>query len=285
MKFVKFNIDGHNGLGIVDAGGTRGFTEAEAGYPGDIGDIIKEGPDGLGRAVQALRKGRAVNIELASFLPPLTAGGRILCLGVNYRAHGEEAGIAAPPHPTVFVRFPASLVGHGAALVRPKVSDKFDYEGELAVIIGKGGRHIPLERALEHVAGYSIFNDGSIRDYQLETPQWTIGKNFDRSGAMGPFFVTADELPPGGAGLRLETRLNGAVMQSASTMDMVHDVANTIAFLSQAMTLVPGDIIATGTPPGVGMARKPPLYMKPGDVCEVEIERLGVLRNTVTDEG
>ncbi|HAN05634.1 MAG TPA: fumarylacetoacetate hydrolase [Elusimicrobia bacterium] len=284
MRFIRFALKGREGLAVLDGSAAHGFFGDEPGYPGGLSALIREGAQGLTRAAAQLRKGAAVNLDIIDYLPPVDHPGKILCLGVNYRAHGQEAGIAAPPRPTVFVRFPSSLVGHSAALVRPKVSVQFDYEGELAVVVGKGGRHIPVEKALEHVAGYTILNDGSIRDYQLETPQWTIGKNFDSSGAMGPFFVTADELPPGGAGLRLETRLNGEVQQNASTADMVHDVAHTIAFLSQAMTLSPGDVIATGTPPGVGMARKPPLYMKAGDVCEVAVEGLGVLRNTVNDE-
>ena len=161
------------------------------------------------------------------------------------------------------------------------MSDKLDYEGELVAVIGRGGRDIAKERALDHVAGYSIFNDGSVRDYQLRTPQWTVGKNFDGTGAFGPYFVTADQLPKGAAGLSLQTRLNGTVMQSTSTSDMVFDVATLVSLLSVAMTLEPGDVIVTGTPAGVGGARKPPVFMKPGDICEVEIEGIGVLRNAI----
>jgi 2-keto-4-pentenoate hydratase/2-oxohepta-3-ene-1,7-dioic acid hydratase in catechol pathway len=284
MRFIRFALKGREGLAVLGEGAAHGFFSDEPGYPGELSTILLGGTQALMRAAEQLRKGAVVDLNSINYLPPVGRPGKILCLGINYRAHGQEAGIAAPPRPTVFVRFPSSLVGHRAALVRPKVSVQFDYEGELAVVVGKGGRHIPVEKALEHVAGYTIFNDGSIRDYQLETPQWTIGKNFDSSGSMGPFFATADELPPGGAGLKLETRLNGEVLQSASTADMVHDVAHTLAFLSQAMTLASGDVIATGTPPGVGMARKPPLYMKAGDACEVAVEGLGVLRNTVQDE-
>ncbi|MDD5657420.1 MAG: fumarylacetoacetate hydrolase family protein, partial [Elusimicrobia bacterium] len=231
-----------------------------------------------------LRRGGVVDLDAIEFLPPLGQNGKIICLGGNYPAHAKEAGLKAPSHPTIFARFPSSLVGHRAKLIRPRVSTRFDYEGELVAVIGKRGRHIPEGKALEYVAGYSIFNDASVRDYQLETPQWTVGKNFDGTGALGPCFVTADEVPPGGSGLRLETRLNGQVVQTGRTSEMTYGVANTIAFLSQAMTLDPGDLLVMGTPPGVGMARKPPLYMKAGDVCEVEIEGLGVLSNTVADE-
>jgi 2-keto-4-pentenoate hydratase/2-oxohepta-3-ene-1,7-dioic acid hydratase in catechol pathway len=164
------------------------------------------------------------------------------------------------------------------------VSTQLDFEGEMVAVIGKSGRHIRKEDALSHVAGYSIFNDASIRDYQFKSAQWTIGKNFDHTGAFGPEFVTADALPPGASGLRLQTRLNGAVVQEASTASMIFDVATLVALLSEAVCLQPGDVIVTGTPSGVGLARKPPLFMKAGDVCEVEIEGLGILRNPIEDE-
>ncbi|UVJ46229.1 fumarylacetoacetate hydrolase family protein [Pseudomonas sp. LS1212] len=168
--------------------------------------------------------------------------------------------------------------------MRPRVSEQLDFEGELAVIIGVGGRHIAKERALEHVAGYSIFNEASVRDYQFKSPQWTIGKNFDATGAFGPSFVSADELPPGAAGLGLVTRLNGQVVQQCNTADMIFSVADIIAILSEAVTLEPGDVIVTGTPAGIGWARRPPLFMKPGDLCTVEIEGLGTLSNAIADE-
>ena len=164
------------------------------------------------------------------------------------------------------------------------VSDQLDYEGELAAIIGKPGRHIPKERALEHVAGYSIFNDASIRDYQMRGQQWTLGKNFDGTGPFGPELVTADELPPGARGLKLTTRLNGATMQSSNTDELIFDVATLIARLSEALTLETGDVIVTGTPGGIGFFRKPPVYMKQGDICEIEIEAIGILRNRIEDE-
>jgi len=196
----------------------------------------------------------------------------------------REFDAEAPSYPAVFARFASSLVGHGQPLVRPRVSDKFDYEGEMAVILGRGGRHIGERDALGHVFGYAVFNDGSIRDYQMRTTQWTVGKNFDGTGAFSPWVVTDDELPPGGMGLVLETRLNGVVMQHASTDDMVFGVARTIALLSEAMTLESGDVLVMGTPSGVGYGRKPPVYMKAGDVCEVSIGRIGTLRNTVVDD-
>jgi acylpyruvate hydrolase len=190
----------------------------------------------------------------------------------------------APDYPTLFARFPSSLIAHVEPIVRPRASEKLDYEGELVAVIGKGGRHIPRAAALSHICGYSIFNDGSIRDFQLRTPQWTVGKNFDNTGPFGPVFVSADELPPGAHGLKIETRLNGRVMQSATTADLIFDVATLVALISEAMTLEPGDFIITGTPAGVGAARKPPVFMKAGDICEVEIEGIGILRNPIVDE-
>jgi 2-keto-4-pentenoate hydratase/2-oxohepta-3-ene-1,7-dioic acid hydratase in catechol pathway len=203
---------------------------------------------------------------------------------LNYLDHAAESEMKVPDFPTLFARFNTGLVGHGAALVRPHESDKFDYEGELVAVIGTGGRRIDKAKALDHVAGYSIFNDGSIRDFQLRTTQWTMGKNFDGTGPFGPVFVTADELPPGAKGLHLETRLNGETVQSASTDDLIFDVASLVSLISIGITLEPGDIIVTGTPSGVGAARKPPLFMKAGDVCEVEIEKIGALRNPVEDD-
>jgi acylpyruvate hydrolase len=215
----------------------------------------------------------------------LMASPKIICIGLNYSAHADEGGFQPPDYPAVFTRFNSSLIGHRAPLVRPRVSDKFDYEGELVVVIGRGGRAISKDAALSHVIGYSIFNDASVRDYQMKSTQWTIGKNFDGTGAFGPHLVTADELPAGATGLRLQTRLNGKVVQDASTAELIFDVKTLISILSEAFTLESGDIIVSGTPSGVGFARKPPLWMKAGDVCEVEIEGVGALVNPVADEG
>jgi 2-keto-4-pentenoate hydratase/2-oxohepta-3-ene-1,7-dioic acid hydratase in catechol pathway len=177
-----------------------------------------------------------------------------------------------------------TLVGHNQPLIRPKLSGDFDYEGEMVVVVGRRGRHIPKKKALGYVAGYSIFNEGSIRDYQFKTPQWTVGKNFDGTGGFGPDFVTADELPKGAKGLRIQTRLNGQVVQDANTNDMIFDVADLVSIASESMTLEPGDVIVSGTPSGVGAFRKPPLWMKAGDVCEVEIEGIGTLSNPIKNE-
>jgi 2-keto-4-pentenoate hydratase/2-oxohepta-3-ene-1,7-dioic acid hydratase in catechol pathway len=256
----------------------------EENYPGDLGLLVQHGRDALDSAAAVLAKGPQIDLDRAVLLPPLSTPGKIICVGLNYVDHSIESGFTVPDYPTIFTRFTSSLIGCGAAIIRPKASTQLDYEGEMVAIIGAGGRHIREQDALSHVVGYSIFNDASVRDYQKKSPQWTIGKNFDGTGAFGPHMATADELPPGAKGLHIQTRLNGVIVQDASTDDMVFSVARLISILSEAITLSPGDIIVTGTPAGVGMARNPPLFMKHGDVCEVEIEGIGVLRNKVEDE-
>lgn len=225
-----------------------------------------------------------LDLTKVEFLPPIGAPGKIICVGLNYADHTEESGYKQPDHPTLFPRFTSSLIGAGAPIVRPFVSSALDFEGELVAVIGRAGRHIEKRSALDHVAGYSIFNDGSIRDFQHRTPQWTLGKNFDGTGAFGPFFVSADELPAGAAGLRIETRLNGEVVQSSNTDKLIFDVATLVSTISEALTLEPGDLIVTGTPSGIGHARTPKLYMQAGDVVEVEIEGIGILSNPIIDE-
>lgn len=217
------------------------------------------------------------------FLPPILDPGRILCVGLNYKSHIEETGRKIPAYPVLFVRFPDSHVGHGEAMVRPIVSRKFDFEGELAFVVGRGGRHIPASRALGCVAGYSCYNDGSVRDFQRHTTQFTPGKNFWHSGAFGPWMATADEIPDPGA-LSLETRLNGEVMQSASTSDLVFEIPFLIEYISRVFPLQAGDVVSTGTTGGVGNARNPPVFLKPGDRIEVEISGIGTLSNPVVDE-
>lgn len=283
MRFLAFEADGRNGLAVAMEGGAyHGLTEADAAWPGDLETLIAGGFPAS--AIAALRSGAAVDPATVTVALPVRRPGKILCVGLNYAAHAQESGHEIPKVPTVFGRFATGLIASGAGLVRPRVSDLLDYEAELAVVIGKAGRDIAKEHALEHVAGYTIFNDGSVRDWQLATPQWTVGKNFDGTGALGPVLVTPDELPPGAAGLHLQLRLNGEVLQDTMTDDLIFGVADLIAFLSTAMTLEPGDIIATGTPSGVGGARKPQVWMKPGDVCEVEIEGIGILSNPIVQQ-
>lgn len=286
MRFFSFQQGGRRGVAVAGHDGeARGLLLGDPGSPGSLDDIVGRGTDALREAAATLLRGKVIDRAEVRYLPVLAAAkNKIICVGLNYLDHTAESGYAPPDYPSLFARFASSLVGHGEAIVRPRASNRLDYEGELVAVIGRGGRHIRKERALDHVAGYSIFNDGSLRDFQHRTPQWTVGKNFDATGAFGPEFVTADELPPGARGLRLTTRLNGTVVQDASTSDMVFDVASLISTLSEAMTLEPGDVIVTGTPSGVGAARKPPLFMKAGDICEVEIEGLGRLSNPIADE-
>jgi len=283
MRFLAFEVNGAQGLAVAQDGGAyHGLTENDSGWPGSLDVLIREGfPEA---AIAALAAGPVVDPALVRVALPVRTPGKILCVGLNYAAHAKESGHEIPKVPTVFGRFATGLIASGEGLVRPRVSDLLDYEAELAVVIGKAGRDIPQEQALDHVAGYTIFNDGSVRDWQLATPQWTVGKNFDGTGALGPVLVTPDELPPGASGLHLQLRLNGEVLQDTMTDDLIFGVADLIAFLSTAMTLEPGDIIATGTPSGVGGARKPQVWMKPGDVCEVEIEGIGILSNPIVQQ-
>jgi acylpyruvate hydrolase len=285
MRFASFSIGEREGLAATGPNGQfHGLLSGDAGYPGSLDVLIRKGRAALDGAAAVLQKGSVIDIDQVRLLPPVSTPGKIICVGLNYVDHSIESGFVVPTYPTIFARFTSSLIGAGAPIIRPTVSTQLDYEGEMVAVIGKGGRHITEADALDHVIGYSIFNDASVRDYQTKSPQWTVGKNFDSTGAFGPYLVTADELPPGGKGLHIETRLNGVVVQDASTDSMVFSVARLIAILSEAITLSPGDIIVSGTPAGVGMAREPQLFMKHGDVCEVEIEGIGTLRNKVEDE-
>jgi acylpyruvate hydrolase len=284
MRFAAFRRGGRDGLAAADDNGAFfGRFSGEPGYPGDLADLLARGPDALGEARTALLGGHPVDLD-AEPLPPLPVGGRIICVGLNYADHSRETGLTAPTYPALFTRFASTLVGHGESLVRPAVSEQFDFEGELVAIIGTPGRHIAKADALDYVAGYSIFNDATVRDYQFKASQWTAGKNFDRTAAFGPVFVTADELPPGAKGLGITTTLNGTKVQDGNTDQMIFDVPTLVSVVSEILTIEPGDIIVTGTPAGVGMARTPPLWMKPGDVCEVAIEGIGRLRNPVKAE-
>jgi 2-keto-4-pentenoate hydratase/2-oxohepta-3-ene-1,7-dioic acid hydratase in catechol pathway len=285
MRFVSFRQKGRTGIAVQKKDGSlAGRFADDAKYPGSIPDLVTRGGDALASAGRALADAPKLDGGQIEYLPPFPTPPKIICLGLNYADHAAEGGFQAPPYPTIFARFGSSLIGHRAPLIRPRVSTHFDYEGELVAIVGRSGKHISKSSALDHVVGYSIFNDASVRDYQMKTPQWTVGKNFDATGAFGPAFVTADELPAGASGLKLVTRLNGNVMQSASTSLMIFDVATTIQLLTEGLTLQVGDVLVMGTPSGVGMARKPPVWMKAGDVCEIEIEGLGTLSNPIQDE-
>ena len=280
MRLAKVSKDGQTGL-AVDTGEDIKVLFGDSALC-DLDALVAEGGNALTEAgTKVLSAGTSVAMDDLTFLAPLVKAPKIICLGLNYKDHAAEGGFQVPEFPTVFGRFNSSLIGHGAPIIKPECSDQLDYEGELIAVLGKGGKDISKEDALSHVVAYSVFNDGSIRDYQLKTPQWTVGKNFDDTGAFGPWLVTADELPAGGAGLKIETRLNGQVVQSANTSDMVFDVVDTIALLSTCFTLEVGDILVMGTPSGIGLARNPPLFMKDGDVCEVEIEKVGLLVNPI----
>jgi 2-keto-4-pentenoate hydratase/2-oxohepta-3-ene-1,7-dioic acid hydratase in catechol pathway len=282
MKLVSFEKDGRpsfglvHGDGVVDAGKRlaskyRGLRDALiAGALPELRRLEREKPD------HALAD--------VALLPPIAdAAAKLLCIGINYVPHMKEMGRERPEFPVVFVRFADSVVGHGRALERPRASKSFDYEGELAVIIGKRARHVSRARAFEYVAGYSCFNDGSIRDYQRHSQQFTPGKNFHASGSFGPWLVTADEQPDPKK-LRLQTRLNGAVVQDESVGELCFDIPQLIEYCSTWAQLEPGDVIVTGTPGGVGAGRTPPLWMKAGDTVEVDITGVGVLSNPVADE-
>jgi 2-keto-4-pentenoate hydratase/2-oxohepta-3-ene-1,7-dioic acid hydratase in catechol pathway len=280
--------NGYEGVGALSKGDLDTFIDVcatDSLIPNSIQAIIQSQVY-LDRVAAAIASPKAVTGKLntITFKVPIERPGKIVCMGLNYADHAKEGGNARPEYPSFFMRGPSSMTAHLSPIVRPKVSDKLDYEAELAFVVGKKARHLTLDNALDCVAGYSIFNDGSIRDYQRKTTQWTIGKNFDHTGAFGPWLVTPDELPLGCDGLTIQSRLNGQVMQNANTKDFLWGVAETIVLISECMTLEPGDVVITGTPAGVGYARTPPVFMKPGDICEIEIESIGVLRNTIADE-
>lgn len=284
MRLIAFRNDA--GQAAIGARVGQELVDLTAmGLPATIDELLRRGDAGLAAAAKAVASAKTLRpIEGLTYLPPIANPSKAFAIGLNYVDHAAESNFDPPKHPVLFQRFPSSWVAHGEPLIKPRVSEQFDYEAELVAVIGKPGRFISKEKALDHVAGYSIFNDGSVRDYQFRSNQWLWGKNFDASGGFGPEFVTTDELPLGATGLQITCRLNGQIMQNANTRDMIFDIATLVSACSEGMALQPGDIIISGTPSGVGLARKPPLWMKSGDVCEVEIEKIGVLRNPVVDE-
>jgi 2-keto-4-pentenoate hydratase/2-oxohepta-3-ene-1,7-dioic acid hydratase in catechol pathway len=267
LRIVTFLHDGKVQYGSRDGDRVRAHPSATSAV-----DLALNGADRAGCEEMALSD--------VTLLAPVPRPGKIICIGLNYRAHAEEGGNTIPDYPAVFMRGATSLVGPGGVMIYPECSDKLDYEAELAVVIGKTATNVGAG-ALDYVAGYACFNDGSVRDYQRKSTQWTMGKNFDCTGGFGPELVTPDELPAGASGLRIIARLNGEIMQDSNTSDMIFDVATLIATLSEAMTLEPGDVIATGTPAGVGYARKPPIFLRPGDCSQIEIEGIGTLSNVI----
>ena len=287
MKFTTYLRNGEPRLALVDGNDLIDLNDTNAKTPADLRAALKAGIDLQAAGSAALKdKAKRVPLSTVKLAPVVPEPGKIVCLGLNYYDHAKEGGREKPDYPWFFFRAASSLVAHGEAGWAPQVSTKFDYEAEMAVIIGRTvPRHTKEADALQYVFGYSCFNDMSVRDYQKRTPQWTIGKNFDRTGGFGPHVVTADELSPGATGLRIRSLLNGQVMQDANTTDMIFSVAETIALLADVLTLEPGDVIVMGTPAGVGQARNPPVWMKAGDTIEIDIEKVGTLRNPIAAEG
>lgn len=282
MRFASFDTEGRESFGLVTAEGLRDLGALPGRPWADLRACIAA--DALEEA--AARAGEATLLASGAvrFLPVIPNPARILCVGINYASHIAETGRETPEKPMLFVRFPGSQVGHGQPLMRPRESERFDFEGELAVIVGRGGRRIAPEAALAAVAGYTCYNDGSIRDWQRHSSQFTAGKNFPATGGFGPWMTTTHAIPDPAA-LHLTTRLNGEVVQAAPISDLVFDVPALIAYCSTFTPLEPGDVIITGTTGGVGAFRDPPLWMKPGDIAEVEIDGIGTLSNPVADEG
>lgn len=288
MKLMMFAKGTGAALGLVDGESVIDVSALDGDLPGDMLALIQARSGGLAKVREAAaRAPAAARLPLSSVQPalPIARPPKFICVGLNYLEHAKEGGHAPPTYPSFFPRWSNSLIPALAPIIRPTVSTHLDYECELTIVVGKGGRHIPEAQALSHIFGYTIFNDVSVRDFQRKTSQWLPGKNFDGTGPLGPVVVTADALPPGASGLDIMTRVNGQVMQSSNTSDMIFTCANIIATLSAFMTLETGDLIATGTPSGVAHARKPPTWMKAGDTVEIEIEKIGILRNPVVDEG
>jgi 2-keto-4-pentenoate hydratase/2-oxohepta-3-ene-1,7-dioic acid hydratase in catechol pathway len=261
------------------------LNHADPTLPTGMCKLLAGGADALRRAAAAAASGRPLDASAIRILPPVPKPQKIICIGLNYADHARETGKQAPPEPVIFNKFVTALSAAGDPIVLPKASSEVDYEAELVAVIGRGGRHISREAALSHVAGYCCGHDVSARDWQTRKPggQWLLGKSFDTFAPLGPELVTADEIPDPG-NLHIELRINGRVMQDSSTRELIFSVPDLVAYISGVCTLAPGDLIYTGTPAGVGFARKPPVFLQPGDVVEVEIERIGVLRNPVVAE-
>jgi 2-keto-4-pentenoate hydratase/2-oxohepta-3-ene-1,7-dioic acid hydratase in catechol pathway len=280
MRLSTVRTAGRTTWGVVDQ---ESFHDVGAVLAGRYADLKAAITAGLAGVAEAAASAAATSLADIEWLPVVPNPDKILCVGLNYEMHRQETGRSAVENPTIFARYANSQTGHLAPIVRPKVSTDLDYEGELAIIIGKPGRYISREDALNHVAGYAIYNDGSIRDFQKHTHQFTPGKNFPDTGAFGPWMMTPDELGPL-PDLRIQTRLNGQVVQNATFSQMIFDIARQIEYCSSFTRLEAGDVIASGTPGGVGAKRTPPLWMKPGDLVEVEIDKLGILRNPIVEE-
>ncbi|MEM9604604.1 MAG: fumarylacetoacetate hydrolase family protein [Pseudomonadota bacterium] len=282
MRLLVGQVDGHQSVYRVDGDRAINLSSAVPGVGPDLAALVG---DLALQAVCAAASGEGVAVGDIEPALPLSRPSTVLCLGLNYVEHIKEGGYDIPDYPALFMRRPQSLMAAGQPMVRPRCCEQLDYEAELMVIIGRGGRHIPESSALDHVFGYTVFNDGSVRAFQRKTHQWTPGKNFDATGAVGPHVVTADALPPGAAGLKIESRVGAEVLQSSNTANMIWSVAQAIAIVSEFCTLESGDMLAMGTPPGVGHAKKPnPRWLQPGERIDIEIESIGLCSSPVVDE-
>jgi acylpyruvate hydrolase len=290
MKIVGFEANNGVRLGVVEGDNVIDLQTVDAAVPGDLGEFLRGSNGDLKPLAELAKKAPAsarrplVGLKYAL---PVARPGKIICLGLNYLDHVKEGPQRdnIPKFQSIFFRMSTSMVPHLQPIMRPRVSIQLDYEAEMVAIVGKRAKHLTMDNAVDCIAGYSCANEGSVREYQRHTTQWGMGKNFDRTGGFGPWMVSADELPRGGKGLNIMSRLNGMTMQSSNTSSLMFPVAESLVYLTEGMTLEPGDIILTGTPSGVGHARKPePVWMKQGDVCEIEVEGIGVLRNSIEDE-
>jgi 2-keto-4-pentenoate hydratase/2-oxohepta-3-ene-1,7-dioic acid hydratase in catechol pathway len=285
MKLVTYQSETGPRVAGLRKDGLVDLNRADPTVPSCVKALLAQGPAGRQRAEAAMAAGEAIPLGSVKLLPLVPCPDKVICVGLNYVDHVKESGSAIPGEPVVFSKFRTAVAAHGDPIVLPRVSQQVDYEAELVAVIGRGGRHIPLESALEHVAAYCCGNDVSARDWQLGRPggQWLLGKSFDTFAPFGPALVTSDEIANPNR-LKISLRLNGRTMQDSSTAKLIFPLEKLISYVSDVCTLMPGDLIFTGTPPGVGWAHKPPVYLKPGDVVEVEIDGLGTLRNPVTAE-
>ena len=287
MRLVTFQGQSGPAIGVRLGNKVIDLSKAAPDLPIDMIGLLEGGESSLAKAKAAANNATddaKVDMSSVKLLVPIARPGKIVCIGRNYAAHAAEGGAETPTYPEVFYRGSTTLIAQGEPIIRPKCSDKLDFEAELVVVIGKLAKHVAEADAGAYIAGYSIFNEGTLRDYQRKSSQWTVGKNFDNTGPFGPEIVTSDEVPEGAKGLRIQSRLNGQIMQDANTDDLVFTIHNLIYRLTECMTLEPGDIIVSGTPAGVGYARTPPVFMKPGDIIEIEVDGIGVLTNTIEDE-
>ena len=284
MRFLVGRAAGEQAVYGVSGDQAFNLTEALPAVGSDLAALARS-PDLLAKVSTLGTPGTPTPVDQITPALPIERPGTIICLGLNYVEHIKEGGYDIPDYPALFMRGANSVMAAGAPMIRPVCSEKLDYEAELMLIIGRGGRHISEADAHSHIFGYTIFNDGSVRDYQRKTHQWTPGKNFDSTGAIGPYVLTPDELPEGAKGLKIESRVGAEVLQSSNTSNMIWSAAQSIATISEYTTLEPGDHIALGTPPGVGHAKKPhPRWLKPGEVIDIEIEQIGICSNPVVDE-